>query len=204
MQERAIRTRQAVLEAARAVFAEVGYDGARVDEIAERSGSNKQRIYAYFGSKENLFAAVQAEALAAIAACETDLLPRIEAEPAAIARILVDGYLRFHDEQPRFWRLLAWANLGTLAPSAGTPERTAVLARLRKAFTKAQAEGAVAAGLGFEAWFVTLTAVVLFLFANQKTATVNLGLRLDRAVTRRRIVDEVVTVLEGAGTGATA
>jgi TetR/AcrR family transcriptional regulator len=34
-----------ILDAAMEVFAEVGYEGARVDEIAKRAGVNKAMIY---------------------------------------------------------------------------------------------------------------------------------------------------------------
>lgn len=50
--------RQAILDAAEAVFAEHGFDGARVDAIAARSGYNKSLIFQYFGDKLSLYAAV--------------------------------------------------------------------------------------------------------------------------------------------------
>jgi AcrR family transcriptional regulator len=43
-----------VLEAAELIFAEKGYDGAGVDEIARKSGLNKSVLYYYFNSKESL------------------------------------------------------------------------------------------------------------------------------------------------------
>ena len=48
-------TPRRILDAAADEFAERGLAGARVDRIAERAGANKQRIYAYFGSKDQLF-----------------------------------------------------------------------------------------------------------------------------------------------------
>ena len=58
MQQRAERTRQAILQAARKLFAAGGFAGTSVDSIAEAASANKQRIYAYFGSKKKLFEAV--------------------------------------------------------------------------------------------------------------------------------------------------
>ncbi len=55
-------TRKRILTAATVEFARKGLGGARVDEIALRSKSNKRMIYHYFGSKEQLFAAVLEEA----------------------------------------------------------------------------------------------------------------------------------------------
>ena len=47
--------RNAILSAARAEFSAKGLTGARVNEIAARAGVNKQLIYYYFGSKEDLY-----------------------------------------------------------------------------------------------------------------------------------------------------
>jgi len=55
---RAEKTRAAILDAAEAVFAEHGFDGARIDRIAEVSGHNKTLIFRYFGDKLGLYAEV--------------------------------------------------------------------------------------------------------------------------------------------------
>lgn len=55
---RAEKTRMAILDAAEVVFAEHGFDGARIDAIAEASGHNKTLIFRYFGDKLNLYAEV--------------------------------------------------------------------------------------------------------------------------------------------------
>lgn len=47
-------SRERILAAARAEFAEKGFDGARVDEIARRADVNKALIYYYFKSKDEL------------------------------------------------------------------------------------------------------------------------------------------------------
>ncbi|WP_137922499.1 TetR/AcrR family transcriptional regulator [Hydrogenophaga sp. 2FB] len=47
--------RTAILAAARTEFSAKGLTGARVNEIAARAGVNKQLIYYYFGSKEDLY-----------------------------------------------------------------------------------------------------------------------------------------------------
>jgi AcrR family transcriptional regulator len=48
-------TKAALLEAARAVFAEQGYDGATVRAIATRAGVDAAMVNHWFGSKEGLF-----------------------------------------------------------------------------------------------------------------------------------------------------
>src|SRR2546426_4993440 len=53
---RAVREPQ-MLDAAVAVFAERGYHGASMDEIAAGAGGTKPMVYSYFGSKEDLYLA---------------------------------------------------------------------------------------------------------------------------------------------------
>jgi TetR/AcrR family transcriptional repressor of mexJK operon len=50
--------RQAILEAARAVFATVGYDQASMDAISAKARVSKATVYAHFGSKAALFGAI--------------------------------------------------------------------------------------------------------------------------------------------------
>ncbi|GAB2598955.1 hypothetical protein GCM10027168_34870 [Streptomyces capparidis] len=49
------RSREKLLEAAKDEFAAKGYAGARVQDIADRAGLNKQLIAYYFGGKEGLY-----------------------------------------------------------------------------------------------------------------------------------------------------
>ena len=49
---------QEITEAAFEVFAEKGYSGARVEEVAQRAGVIKGLMYLYFRTKEELFKAV--------------------------------------------------------------------------------------------------------------------------------------------------
>ncbi len=50
--------REAILQAAAAVFLERGYEAASVDAVVERAGGSKATVYAQFGNKEGLFSAV--------------------------------------------------------------------------------------------------------------------------------------------------
>jgi AcrR family transcriptional regulator len=51
----AAATRQALLDAARQLFASAGYDATTVRAIADRAGVNQALLFRYFGSKEGLF-----------------------------------------------------------------------------------------------------------------------------------------------------
>ncbi|MBS7541806.1 TetR/AcrR family transcriptional regulator [Ancylobacter oerskovii] len=50
--------RREIIDGARRVFFEKGYDGASMDEVAKAAGVSKATIYVYFGSKEDLFEAL--------------------------------------------------------------------------------------------------------------------------------------------------
>jgi len=104
----ATATRELLLDAATLVFAERGFAGARIDEIAARAGVNKALIYAYYGDKKGLYRAV----LAAHAAAFTD--PVIsenmveEAGPRRALEELIRRYFRTLLIDRPFARLLAW------------------------------------------------------------------------------------------------
>ena len=76
-------TRLALFRAARAEFAAKGLEGARVGTIADQAGVNKQLVYHYFGSKEDLYIAVLEDAYQDIRLREGELdlagLPPIDA-----------------------------------------------------------------------------------------------------------------------------
>jgi AcrR family transcriptional regulator len=61
-------TKELLLAAATAEFAEHGLAGARIDRIAERAGANKRLLYAYFGDKEAVFEAVLQHQIGKLAA----------------------------------------------------------------------------------------------------------------------------------------
>jgi AcrR family transcriptional regulator len=50
--------REQLIEIARRVFAERGFDGASVEEIAARAGVSKPVVYEHFGGKEGMYAVV--------------------------------------------------------------------------------------------------------------------------------------------------
>ncbi|MFI5618084.1 ScbR family autoregulator-binding transcription factor [Streptomyces sp. NPDC051567] len=57
-QDRAVRTRQAILEAAAVVFEDRGYDAAKLTDIVRLANVTKGALYFHFDSKEDLAQAV--------------------------------------------------------------------------------------------------------------------------------------------------
>jgi len=96
-------TRRRILAAATAEFAMRGIAGARVDRIAQASGSSKPMLYAYFGGKEQLFDAVFAGHVIA----NSDRVPFTADDLPGYAARLYDDYLA----DPDLPRLIAWKRL---------------------------------------------------------------------------------------------
>ena len=71
-------TVQSILDAGALEFAENGYEGARVDRIADRAGVNKAMIYYHIGDKEALYARVLHEVFGDTAARMAENIGRAE------------------------------------------------------------------------------------------------------------------------------
>ncbi|GGV72410.1 TetR family transcriptional regulator [Streptomyces longisporoflavus] len=108
--ESADSTRQRIVAAATQEFARHGIAGARVDRIAKQARTSKERVYAYFRSKEALYAHVaERETTALVEATELD-----PADLPGYAGILFDHFAA----RPDHYRLITWGRL-ELAESAG-------------------------------------------------------------------------------------
>ena len=103
-------TKRRILDAALQEFATLGFGGARVDTIAEKAAANKGLIYAYFGSKEELFTAVLEEAYLSIRQAERGLdLDRLE--PREALDTLVRFTWQYYLDHPEFLTLVNSENL---------------------------------------------------------------------------------------------
>ena len=67
------RTRADILAVATREFADRGYAGARINEIADKTSTTKRMIYYYFGGKEQLYIAVLEQAYSFIRGLEQQL-----------------------------------------------------------------------------------------------------------------------------------
>jgi AcrR family transcriptional regulator len=96
-------TRQRIMEAASAEFAQHGIAGARVDRIATEAATNKAQLYAYFGSKDQLFDTVFMASMQRI----VEVVPISPEDLADWAVRLYDEYLA----RPDLIRLATWHRL---------------------------------------------------------------------------------------------
>lgn len=63
MRGKSIKRREAIIEAATALFHQSGYERTSMDAISARLGGSKQTLYSYFRSKEDLFSAAMVAAM---------------------------------------------------------------------------------------------------------------------------------------------
>lgn len=90
--ERSRTTRTALIETARALFAERGYAAVPADEIVRASGVTRGALYHHFGDKQGLFRAVveqlEEEITAEVAATARDATDPVAAGLAALSHFL--------------------------------------------------------------------------------------------------------------------
>ena len=104
------RTRAEIIAVATHEFADQGYAGARVDEIAAKTRTTKRMIYYYFGGKEGLYLAVLEQAYQHIRSSEQQL-DVDHLEPAEALRRLAELTFDHHESHQDFVRLVAIENI---------------------------------------------------------------------------------------------
>jgi AcrR family transcriptional regulator len=169
---RASATRQRILDAALAEFAEKGLAGSRVDEIAARAGANKRMLYAHFGSKEELWLTVLEGAYAAKR--EEERAVAVEHLPPAEAMArLVSFNLRYTARHPEFVALLNQENLhraAYLRRSEDVPALYSPLVEaLRGVLARGAASGEFRAGVDPMQLYISVVALGHFYVANRHT-----------------------------------
>ena len=188
------RTRAELLAVATSVFAEQGYSGARVDEIAERTRTTKRMIYYYFGGKEQLYLAVLEQAYTTIREAENKL-PVGDLAPVDALRKLAELTFDHHHEHPDFIRLVSIENihhgkfirrLGSLrALSAPT------VSRLDALLDEGRAAGQIRPDVDAVDVHLLISAYCVFQVANQYT----FGYLFDRDLTAPAERDHLRTMI---------
>jgi AcrR family transcriptional regulator len=104
------RTRAEIIDVATREFADNGYAGARVDEIAAKMSTTKRMIYYYFGNKEHLYVEVLEHAYSGIRALEQNLDVE-HLDPVDAIRQLAELTFDHHESHPDFIRLVSIENI---------------------------------------------------------------------------------------------
>jgi AcrR family transcriptional regulator len=112
-------TREAILTAARALFAEAGYDRASIRAIARRAGVDPALVHHYFGTKDDLLlAAVQ------LPIDPASIFAQAFEQPDMVGEVLIRSVLMLWDTPDIRDRMLALLRAAVTHPGAASILRT--------------------------------------------------------------------------------
>jgi len=99
-----LQTEEQILEAAKKIFQEQGFAGARMQEIADEAGINKSMLHYYFRSKDKLFQKVFQESVRQFFPVIFNVLASDLALVSKIEKLVETYYdiFREHPHLPRF------------------------------------------------------------------------------------------------------
>ena len=142
-------SRGRILEAARALFAERGFAGCRVADVAQRAGMSPGNVYWHFESKEALLAAILAEGFGNVEAMTAEVAAAYGPARRKLD-LLIERTVALYDENALFMVILGGLmghggqelvrSVGFDMPEIGGRYH----ANLRRVFAEARSEGAVA------------------------------------------------------------
>jgi AcrR family transcriptional regulator len=128
-------TKRRLFDAATAEFTNHGIAGARIDRIASASGVNKERIYAYFGNKRQLFETV-------VNAHLSRFLDEVPFDARALPDYAAASF-DFFTANPEILQLGSWHSLEPGEAEHRIPLIEQAIAKRTRLVARAQAEGAV-------------------------------------------------------------
>lgn len=124
------KTRKAIIEAARALFSEVGYERASIDDIVVRSGVSVGSIYHQIGGKAAVFREVALEVLADQARASHSAITAAretgETDPVELYLIGAAAYMRSSWTHRQVSRVM----LGDDRPTGFTGTQEALVSRM--------------------------------------------------------------------------
>lgn len=208
------RSRETILVAAESLFAEQGFEGVSLGQIAAAAGLSRGTPSYFFGSKADLYEAVLTRAFerreeATRHACEP-LLAWATADDGELIQTplaqAVEGYLEFLAAHPAFLKLIQREELAGASRLRQVPRASQAI---EETFAAVRA---VAGAHGLHEFdvkqavlvFVSLT---FFPLAQRSTLMTSLGVDLGKPNARRRhaalVTDQLLALLGAPGAGDT-
>ena len=172
------RTKASILKAAREEFCEQGFNGARVDAIADRAKANKRLLYHYFGNKEALSEAVLLDAYQEIRRGERELRISQYDPVEAVDRIIRFTFRHFL-ANPWFPRLLSVENLQNarfVKRIKNVEEiRSPIVGELHEIVKRGHAEGIFRTDVDPMQLYISIISLCYFYVSNMATLSVVFG-----------------------------
>jgi AcrR family transcriptional regulator len=135
-----VQNRQAILDAAREVFGELGYEAATVRDIIRRTGLAAGTFYNYYRSKEEVFAALADDGARRFAPILKGLRGK-GTNFEEFVRQAIFAYFEFMADEHISWAARRPAGEQHPHVQGETPEMAAVFAEVKDAIEDAIAEG---------------------------------------------------------------
>ncbi|WP_310540919.1 TetR/AcrR family transcriptional regulator [Phenylobacterium sp.] len=135
-----VQNRQAILDAAREVFGELGYEACTVRDIIRRTGLAAGTFYNYYRSKEEVYVALSDEGARRF----TPLLKAQRAQSAdweSFVRAAIEAYFSFLADEHQSWLARRPPDEPFPHVHGQTPEMTAVFNEVRQAIVDEIARG---------------------------------------------------------------
>ncbi|MDD3117831.1 MAG: TetR/AcrR family transcriptional regulator [Victivallales bacterium] len=170
IQRRAFETKRRILVSAVSLFSRYGLNGVSVDKIAAAAQVNKQRIYAYYGSKTVLFEQCLVQIFEEVNSLEDNFHDITRDNLGEMTDILLSHYINIHRQVPAFWRLIAWANLessSSLEKLSGIKNKS--LSYLNDLYQEGCRRGILRSEVSFDTYIFNIFAVSFFYQANRVT-----------------------------------
>jgi AcrR family transcriptional regulator len=180
-EEKKARTRAQLLDAARTVFAERGFAGASLDEVAEEAGLTKGAVYSNFANKEDLVLAVLDDSFNQRM---DDVLSQVDMDGTLEEQARRGGALFMAMSEQERWLDLLWLDFVTYA--ARNPEFGARLAARHRESQTAIAEVMVE-GSAEREWSLPMPAEKLALVVN----ALGNGLAMEKLIDPDGVPDEL-------------
>src|SRR5215213_2696286 len=100
-----------IINTAEKLFANRGYDGTSIRDIAEEAGVNIAMISYYFGSKEKLMQALFEERASYIKLKLENLLKNEKLTPWEKIEIIIDEYVNRIAQKQQFYKIMAYEQI---------------------------------------------------------------------------------------------
>ena len=171
-QRDAERTRTEILDIATREFADRGYNGARVDEIATKTRTTKRMIYYYFGSKEQLYIAVLERVYLQIRTAEQSL--DVDGlDPVDAIRRIAELTFDHHQSHPDFIRLVSIENINRAEHMAKSPtfpgQNASVVSLIEQILARGREQGRFARQVDALDVHMLISSYCVFRVANRHT-----------------------------------
>ena len=190
-------TRQRLLKVARQQFAEKGFAGARVDEIARKAGINKQALYYYFGSKEDLFREALESGYRQFRERDRSIDVLNKPPREALAE-LIGGTFDDLSHSRELISMVMDENLhkGRHLNSLRVREINAPLLKsLRALLARGEREGVFRTGVDLEDFYISLMSLSIFPFSHVYTLSASMGRNLRTASAMRKRRAQIINLL---------